>query len=500
MTDSSVVREVEHGLVRGTRHPNFSVFHSIPYAAPPTGVDRFLAPRPHAPWHGIRDATSPGATAPQLPRGNVGPLDFSAYFGPGWVTGDDFLTVDIWTAPEAPAYAFRQAPVLVFLHGGAFIAGSSHSPLIDGRRFAEHGVIVVNVNYRLGLAGFLDLPGADPNRGLADVLAALRWVRRNIAAFGGDPTNVTLAGHSAGAILTGAAIASPESAGLFHRAIMQSGSGTAAFTPEQAAIVREAAAKALNITPTLDAFARLSDEELLDAVPALMGIDLGTAGARDPLQRITPLGVVLDEQPATTVTRGLAQPVDLLVGHNTEEGNIYLLPSGVMDATTVADVRAAAEYAHQEPDRLLSVYEPLHPEATPGELRSVILGEAAFGAGSRALADAHAADERGGTTFAYAFTWRSSALGGRLGATHIVEVPFAFDTLLPELQGEGRLLGATPAPRVVAKAMHSAWIEFIATGSPGWSPYELDQRATMLFGDEPTVAADPFAAQRVAWS
>jgi para-nitrobenzyl esterase len=235
-------------------------------------------------------------------------------------------------------------------------------------------------------------------------------------------------------------------------------------------------------------------------VPALMGIDLATASARDPLQGITPLGVVLDEQPATTVARGLAQQVDLLIGHNTEEGNIYLLPSGAMDATTLADVRTAAEYTHPDPDRLLSVYEPLHPEATHGELRSIILGEAVFGVGSRALADAHAATGRG-RTFVYAFTWRSPALGGRLGATHIVEVPFAFDTtLLPELQGEGRLLGQAPAPQAIAKSMHSAWIEFIATGSPGWSPYDLEQRATMLIGEEPSVAADPFATQRAAWN
>lgn len=496
MNTSSVVREVEHGLVRGTSHPGYCAFYSIPYAAAPTGVDRFLAPRPHAPWPGIRDATSPGATAPQLPRGQDGPLDFSAYYVPGWIAGDDYLTVDIWTTPEAPAFASRQAPVLVFLHGGAFIAGSSHSPLIDGRRFAEQGVVVVNVNYRLGLAGFLDLPGAHPNRGLADALAALRWVRRNIAVFGGDPTNVTLAGHSAGAMLTAAAIASPESAGLFHRAIMQSGSGTSAFTPEQAAIVRDAAAKALDAAPTLDAFARLSDLKLLKAVPALVGMDLATPSARDPLQGITPLGVVLDEQPVTTVARGLGQPVDLLIGHNTEEGNIYLLPSGAMDATTPADVRTAAQYAHPDPDRLLSVYGAVHSEATPGELRSIILGEAVFGIGSRALADAHAA-AGSGQTFVYAFTWRSPALGGRLGATHSVELPFAFDMLRPELQGEGQLLGPSKAPQAIAKSMHSAWIEFIATGSPGWSPYDVDQRATMLIGEESAVVADPFAAQRI---
>jgi para-nitrobenzyl esterase len=423
----------------------------------------------------------------------------TAYFAPGWVPGADYLTVNIWTPPQAPPYAFRQAPVLVFVHGGAFIAGSSHSPLIDGRRFAEHGVIVVTVNYRLGLPGFLDLHDAPRNRGLADVLAALRWVRRNIATFGGDPTNVTLAGHSAGAILTAGAIAAPEAAGLFHRAIMQSGSGTGAFTSQQAAIVREAAAKARGIPPTLEAFAALSDEELLAAVPALTGIDLATAAARDPLQKITPLGLVLDEQPATTLARGAGQPVDLLIGHTTEEGNLYLLPSGALDATTLADLYQAAAYAHPDPDNLLKSYTAAHPGRSHGEVRSTILGDAAFGAGTRSMADAHADTAGDRTTHAYAFAWRSTALGGRLGATHIVDVPFVFDTITPDLHGDGRLLGPAAAPASLAQTMHRAWIDFATSGSPGWQPYNTTDRATMIFDDRPAVTLDPFAARRPVW-
>ena len=498
MTDPPV-REVEQGLVRGTAFPTHSVYYAIPYAAPPTGVGRFEAPRPPLAWSGVRDASRPGPTAPQLPRGQLGPLDVSAYFGPGWTQGADYLTVNVWTPADGPAYAFRQAPVLVFLHGGAFIAGSSYSPIFDGSSFAANGVIVVSVNYRLGLPGFLDIPGAQPNRGLSDVLAALAWVQRNIAVFGGDPGAVTLGGHSAGAILTAAALTSPDSAGLFQRAIMQSGSGTAAFTTEQAAIVREAAAKELGVAPTLEGFASLTDEEMLAAVPALMGLDLGTAGTRDPLQRITPLSVVLDEQPAVAAGHGRSQPVDLLIGHNTEEGNLYLLPNGVMAATTVNELSSVARYAHPaDPDRLLSVYGARHPDAGPGELRSIILGEAVFGAGSRALADAHAA--AGHNTFAYLFNWRSSALDGGLGATHIVETPFTFNTLTPELQGEGKLLGAAPAPASLAERTHRAWIEFATTGSPGWPRYEIDQRTTMSIGGEWAVVSDPFVQERAVWA
>lgn len=244
MTDRATVVRTAQGAVRGRHREDPTVFLGIPYAAPPTGKDRFAAPRPHDPWEGVRDATEEGPTAPQGPR-RLGALDMAAYFGPGWVPGADYLTVNVWAPRPRPS----AAPVMVFVHGGGFVAGSNRSPLYDGSRFARDGVVLVTVNYRLGIPGFLDLPGAPRNRGLLDVLAALRWVRRNIAAFGGDPGNITLFGQSAGATLTGAVLADPASAGLVGRAIVQSGSGRGAFTPGQAARVTAAAAEALGIPP-----------------------------------------------------------------------------------------------------------------------------------------------------------------------------------------------------------------------------------------------------------
>jgi para-nitrobenzyl esterase len=488
-----VVRTVAGGRVRGIAYPTHTLFHSIPYAAAPVGIGRFQAPAPAPGWRGIRDATRPGPTAPQLPRGRFGSLDISAYFEPGWLPGPDYLTVDIWS----PRDATGDAPVLVFLHGGAFVAGSGHSPMLDGTRFAQNGVVVVTVNYRLGIAGFLDIPDAHPNRALADVVAALSWVNRNIAVFGGDPARVTLAGQSAGAMLTAAALVTPDAGGLFTRAVLQSGSGTGAFSREQAAVVRAAAAAALEVAPTLDGFAELTDRQLLGAVPKLAGLDLATGTARDPLQRITPLGVVLDEQPAHTVARGGGHPVELLIGHNTEEGNLYLLPAGTAAATTQRQLSDAAAYAHPEPTRLLAAYAALHPDATPGTLRSTILGDAAFGNGSRALADSHSA--AGHPTYAYAFRWRSPALSGQLGATHIVELPFVFDNLLPALCGAERLLG-TDAPTALAERMHRCWVDFVTTGSPGWPAYLPDLRTTALIGDQWSVVDDPFAAERTAWT
>ena len=224
------------GAVRGLRRDGTAVFLNIPYAAPPAGASRFAAPRPHAPWDGVRDATMPGPTAPQAER-RLGDVDMTPYFGPGWITGEDFLTVNVW----APGAGGARLPVMVFVHGGGFVAGSTRSEIYDGAAFARDGVVLVTLNYRLGVQGFLDLPGAPANRGLLDVIAALRWVRENIAAFGGDPDRVTLFGQSAGATIVGGVLTSPEAASagrrLFRRAIVQSGSGLGAFTPEQAARV-----------------------------------------------------------------------------------------------------------------------------------------------------------------------------------------------------------------------------------------------------------------------
>lgn len=484
--------EVEQGYLRGSSDGRTSVFRSIPYAAPPVGVARFGAPSPHPPWTGVRDATRPGPTAPQPARGVFGPLDLTPYFAPGWVPGEDYLTVNVW-APRGGI----PSPVLVFLHGGGSLAGSSYSPLLDGRRFAVNGVLVVTVNYRLGIAGFLDLPGAPANRGLLDVFAALRWVQRNIAAFGGDPDRVTLGGQSAGATLTAAAVAEAERAWLFHRAIMQSGSGDGAFTSEQAAIVTVAAADTLGVTADLAGFRELPDEQLVAATASLMGLHLSTAAARDPLQRITPFSVVLPVQP-TDALGSAAGSVDLLIGHNSEEGNLYLVPQGRLAGTTAAELQDAAAYANPDPAAALAMYTVAHPTATAGQFRSMLLGDAAFGSGTRRFADAHARSS--GPTYCYEFGWRSTALGGQLGAAHVVETPFVFDNLLPALRGENKLLGPAAPPQQMADRMHRAWVGFVTDGSPGWPEYRVPTRTTMRIVDRWTPIDDPHRAVRAAWA
>ena len=455
------------GAVRGVRDEYGELYRAIPYAAAPRGAGRFAPPEPHPGWSGVRDAARPAPTAPQ-PERDFGRLDMRPYFGPGWVRGAEYLALDVRT----PAADAGKRPVMVFVHGGGFVTGSTRAALYDGRAFARDGVVLVTLNYRLGVPGFLDLPGAPPNRGLLDVLAALGWVRDSIAAFGGDPGDVTVLGQSAGATLVGALLATPEAKGLFRRAIIQSGSGTGAFTPEQAARVTAAAAAALGREPTAEAFADVPDERLLEILPALAGIDLRTGDATDPLVGLSPFSLVLPRQPADALADGPAADVDLLIGTTTEEGHLYVAPQGHLESSTDADVLAVAARAHADPEAALARHRAARPGAGPGELRSALLGEALFGAGTARMAAAHARLS-GGRTHVYSFGYRSTALGGLLGAAHTVELPFVFDLAdEPWLHGDSGLLGPDPAPPGLARRVHGAWVAFAGTGAPGWPAYD----------------------------
>ncbi|WP_019810827.1 carboxylesterase/lipase family protein [Saccharomonospora halophila] len=471
------VVETSAGTVRGVRDDAGELYRALPYAAAPVGARRFAPPAPHPGWSGVRDGTRPSPTAPQPVR-DFGRLDMTPYFGPGWVRGAEYLTVDVRT----PAGDGGKRPVLVFVHGGGFVTGSTRAALYDGSAFARDGVVLVTVNYRLGIPGFLDLAGAPPNRGLLDVLAALGWVRTTIAAFGGDPDNVTIVGQSAGATLVAALLATPEAKGLFRRAIIQSGSGTGAFTPEQAHRVTATAAATLGVEPTAGAFAAIPDERFLKILPALAGLDLRTSTATDPLAGLSPFSLVLATQPADGLTAGPASEVDLLIGTNTDEGRLYLVPQGDLESSTEVDVLALAARVSTDPETEVAAHRAALPDATPGELRSAVLGEALFGAGTARMARAHARIS-GGRTHVYSFGYRSTALNGRLGATHTVELPFVFDLAdKPWLHGDTGLLGPDPAPDGLADRMHTAWVAFAGTGDPGWPAYDPRHPVAEIFG------------------
>lgn len=287
-----------------------NVYRNIPYAAAPVGAARFAEPTPVDNVVGI-DGYGPTAPAPQRRF----PMDLSPVTGPGWVRGANYLTANVWTPSTTGS-----RPVMVFVHGGGFVSGTGQAPASDGSAFARDGVVLVTLNYRLGIPGWIDLPDAPRNRGLLDVLAALRWVRRNIAAFGGDPEEVTVFGQSAGAMIVGALLVTEAARGLFRRAISQSG-GLNLVSPAQAEETSRTLAARLGVPATAEAFAEIPDERLVSAL--------------DPPPRI---GVVADDP-------GPVQPVEVLSGTNTQESRLY------RDSAQGAAVEALVRDGH---DRLVS--------------------------------------------------------------------------------------------------------------------------------------------------
>ncbi|MBI0293327.1 carboxylesterase family protein [Streptomyces sp. PRKS01-29] len=453
------------GTVRGVQHDGVHAFRGIPYAAPLTGASRFAAPEAPRPWSGVREsAVSP--TAPTPPPGSrVNGLDLTALTGDGWIEGLEYLTLNVWT-PEPAAAGL---PVMLFVHGGGFLAGTGQALLYDGTSFARNGVVLVTCNYRLGAPGWLLLPGRPDNRGTLDVIAALSWIQENIAAFGGDPGNVTIFGQSAGAALTATVLAHPAAPTLLCRAISQSGNAMGAFTTEQATRVTYAVARHLGVRPTIEDFADIPDARLVSAITGIAGLDLTTEEQPDPLLGLTPLAPVLtagtlEQQPAEAVASGAAAGIDLLVGTNTDEAALYLAPTGALAATSEEDLLALAARIHPEPHGLLHAYRAQHPHASAAQLRTAIMTDHLFASGSRRLAHAHAQhpDSR---TYSYEFSWRSAAFDGNLGACHCIELPFVFNRAdLPSLSGPQALLGPGPAPLEEAAAVHATWARFASTG------------------------------------
>ncbi|MDQ2698091.1 MAG: carboxylesterase family protein [Actinomycetota bacterium] len=491
--DDLLVR-TESGPVRGRRDEHARVFLNIPYAAPPVGRLRFADPQPHARWSEVRDGTAPGPNAPQPARGRFGTLDVAPFFGDGWEPGPDYLTLNVW----APGDTHGPAPVILFVHGGAFMAGSTRAPAYDGSAFARDGVVFVTLNYRLGIPGFLHLPDAPDNRGVLDVVAALRWLQANAHSFGGDPDNVTLAGQSAGAIIVSSIVASPSAQGTFRRAISQSGTGTGTLTPAQARVVSNAVHAELGVEATAATLERLSDGDLLDLVPRLTGLELPADGAADPLGGITPFNVVLEEQPASAVARNHLRHVDLLIGANREEAGLYVAPFASLETTTRADLVEIATRFRKSPDAAVAAYWPGAASVSLADARIAMLGDAMFVAGTRRMAAEHSA--RGAATYQYEFTWRPSALEGQLGATHLMELPFVFDNAdLPGLTGPNRLLGTEPPPADLAQRMHAAWVRFAADGDPGWPAYTPHDRVIQEIGATWEARPETRESQYAVW-
>lgn len=452
------------GDVRGVRADGIDSFLGIPYAAAPIGPHRFAHPAPHPGWSTVRDATAFGPTAPQAPYGG-GLEDLLPTVS---IPGDEYLNVNVFSPEDAV-----DLPVMVWVHGGSLAHGSNALAGYDGTSFARDGVVFVSVNYRLGAEGFSVLDGVPLNLGLADVVAALRWVQDEIASFGGDHANVTVFGESAGSILLGTLLAHPAAGALFTRAILQSGAPTASG-PKTAGRISQAMGRHLGIAQTRAAFAALTPDELVAASTAVTAKSTPITGGA--AFAITIGDDLVPRDPMNGLLAGAGSRIPVMIGATTEEYRLWFVPTGLMDRIGPL-VFAAARVKFKISGRILKVYKRNRPGARRAELFGALATDLILRLPINRLADARR--RHGGVTHVYEFAWRSKVMD--LGASHVMELGFVFDGLAsPDWQP----LTGREAPQALADAMHKAWIDFAKTGDPGWRPWD-EARPTQVF-DAPT--------------
>src|SRR5271165_439065 len=470
-----VLVDSSYGTLRGRTVDAGFLFGGIPYAAAPDGAGRYRRPERARAWDGVRDATALGPALPQAARTLPG-LSSEPLLG-AWEGGAPALTVNVWT----PDPAARGLPVLVWLHGGAFVAGSASLPAYDGSAWMRDGVVLVTVGYRLGVEGFVHFAGGDANVALYDQLAAFAWVQEEIAAFGGDPGRVCAAGQSAGAMSLGWLLGSPRSRGLFTRAISMSGGVELTYSPAQGERVAAHVAGCLGVEATAEAMRSVPLARVIEAQSQIAPgeIDLGD-GERDPtagMVWIAPVrdGDVVAEDPLGAV--GSGAEVDLLAGDTSEEGRLYLAGVPGFDAFSEEALRAFAARVSPQGEALLAGYRGEEPDQAPGVLAARLITDVAFCLPTKALLERHAS-LGARSTYAYRFGWRSGALGGRLGAAHAVDLPFVFETLdAPGIAGaDDALLGADGGPPELAARIHAAWVAFVSHGDPGWPAHPHVER------------------------
>jgi para-nitrobenzyl esterase len=481
------------GRVCGRREGDLAVFRGVPFAEPPVGELRFAAPQPVRGWDGARQAIAFGPPPPQEAMGPE-PVGLRPDASPD----ESWLTVNVWTPDPDPV---GRRPVMVWVYGGAYKFGSAADPAYDGSRLAQDGeVVVVTLNYRVGFEGFAHIEGAPANRGLLDQVAALEWVRENIAAFGGDPDRVTVFGESAGAGSIAALLAMPRARGLLRRAILQSVPGTF-FSDALAADIAGALAAELALRPAVRALAGVGPDKLPQAGAAL------TARMRAYEDRwgviahtVTPYSPVVDGEvlptaPWEALAAGAARDVELVVGHNRDEYRLFLALGGLLGTITgeqaSALLRAMGPGAEPEHG-----YRTAFPDAPAEYLYELVQSDWLFRMPSLHLAEAHTAG--GGRAHLYELTWAAPAHGGLLGACHGLDVPLVFGSftgLGAELFDPAAMAGAEE----LSARWRQDWTAFAVTGDPGWPAYDSERRLTRIIDAEPATVRYPEEASRRLW-
>jgi para-nitrobenzyl esterase len=484
------------------------VFRGIPYARAPRGALRWQAPEPPEPWQGVRPATDFGAAAPQ--SAPVMPLVRRLIGARARQQNQDCLSLNVWT----PGTDGRPRPVMVWIHGGAFVLGSGSTGLYDGLRLARSGgVVVVTLNYRLGALGFLDLaalwPGRFvPNAGLRDQIAALRWVREHIAQFGGDPEHVTIFGESAGGMSVATLLGTPAAQGLFQRAIAQSGAADHVSTPARAARCAEVFLEELDVR-TPEALVESPTPAIL-AAQARASLRMGFVDGALPWQPSVD-GDLLPLPPREQIGKGMARDVSLLVGTNRDEWKLFLL--GDRKARNLDEAALRRRLARALPgqdgsgralaERAFDAYRrgAASRAATPGQTWEAFQSDRIFHVPAHRVAELHS--PHAPHTFAYLFRWSPPGLRRFVGACHGIEIPFVFGTLREPLLAP--LFAFSPGAGRLSARMQRAWVAFARSGDPGhedlpeWPAYDATRRATLSFDTRCQVEDSPFDAALRFW-
>lgn len=484
------------GEVSGVVRDGVAHYLGIPYAAAPVGELRFALPSAAPAWDGVRDASQLGPTAPQNPYTGATARILPTVIIPG----DDFLSLNIAVPAERGP---ELCPVMVWFHGGSLQHGSNALVGYRGAAFARDGIVYVAANYRLGAEGFSVLDGAPRNLGLADQLAALRWVQEEIAAFGGDPARVTVFGQSAGGNTIAALLAHPDAASLFSRAIIQSGPLVAEPAKKAGRITRKIA-KELKIPATRDAFAQQSPAELLEAqakvtagtTPLTGGPSyaLAIAPAHSPTNSSahssTHSPELVPDNPLDALVAGAGASIPLLIGTTTDEARLWLVPSGLVMKVKALHLAVARRKVGISA-AAVKLFTRNRPYSVTGEILGALATDKLLRVPMNQLADSRLAG--GAPTFVYEFAWASPV--EHLRAAHAVELGFVFDDLAsPDSLG---LAGST-APQDLADTMHRAWVDFATTGSPGWEAWSAQRPVKTFDGGTNSVVFAPREDERAA--
>ena len=493
----------KYGRLEGDLQNDIYSFKGIPYAAPPVGHLRWMPPQPPSVWSGIRPAKEYGAIAPQnlMPAGGGFGPDFS-----GQPQDEDCLFLNVWT----PGLDDARRPVMIWIHGGAFIIGSGTERFLEGGELAKRGdIVLISINYRLGALGFMNLneitSGGIPatgNEGLLDQIAATEWAHDNIAAFGGNPDNITVFGFSAGGMSIGTLLSMPRAQGRFHKAINRSGAANVVGTLDGAVKVSEQFLHLLGlIGKDTDALRKLTVRQLLDGQQKL------AAKMRESEYRATPFLPVVDgkdvpELPLIAIKRGAAKNIPLMAGNMLDE----MKAMNAMDPA----IRSMDEHGlmsrlkRMVPEELATglvrAYREALPKrggtATPADILGSINADLMFRIPTIRLVEAQR--DVGAPAYNYLFTYGSPAMGGALGAMHGLDNPILFGRLDPQFTGNGAEV------EDMAAKLQDSCTTFARTGDPScetigtWPPYGVD-RMTMIFDKNTRIAAAPYEAERRAW-